>query len=140
MFMGHTLGIYKPTLYGYLMETFVNADTRQRKQSGTEEEFKAKQLLLESLHDRFEEIKMSKQAAAAAMKKEKEDKERGEKLRQDALQTLKRNKTRPEEDGLSGKKAKFNLEKIWQQKQEFKIAELKLREKELELREHELTL
>ena len=121
-----------------LMEAFLNADTRQRKQSGTEEEFKEKQLLLESLHDRFEEREMSKQAAAAARKKEKEDKERGEKLRQDALQTLKSKRTRQKEDGPSGKKAKCNLEKKWQKKQEFRNAEMKLREKKMELREHEL--
>ena len=123
-----------------LMEAFLNADTRQRKQSGTEEDFKEKQLLLESLRDKFEEREMFKQATAAARKKEKEDRAKGEKLREDALQTLKSKKSRQDDDGPPGKKAKNNLEKIWQQKQEFKDAELKLREKELELRERELAL
>ena len=48
--------------------------------------------------------------------------QRGGKLRQDALQTLKCKRTKQEKDGPSSKKAKFNLEKIWQQKQELKNA------------------
>ena len=64
----------------------------------------------------------------------------GEKLRQDALQTLKLKRSRQDEYGLPHKKGNFNLEKIWQQKQKFKEAELTLREMELELREHELAL
>ena len=123
-----------------LMEAFHKADSRQRKQSGTEEEFEEKQQLLESLRERFGEREMSKQAAVEARKKEKKDKESGEKLRQDALQTLKLKRSRQDECGLPAKKGKLDLEKIWQQKQKFKEAELKLREKELELRERDLAL
>ena len=82
-----------------LMESFLNADAGQRKQSGTEEEFKVKQLLLESLRDIFCERELSKQAAVEARRKEKKDKESGEKLRQDALETLKRKRGRNDEHG-----------------------------------------
>ena len=37
-----------------LIEAFLNADTRQWKQGGTEEEFNEKEQLLESLRNRFE--------------------------------------------------------------------------------------
>ena len=42
-----------------------------------------------SFHEKFAERDMAKQAAAAARRKEKEDKDKGEQLRQNACQTLK---------------------------------------------------
>ena len=53
-------------------------------------------------------------------------------MRQDALETLKVKRTKQDEHGPPDKKGKFNLEKIWQQKQKLKESELMLREKELE--------
>ena len=122
------------------MEAFLYADARQCKQSGTEEEFKEKQLLLESLREKFSEREVSKQAAIEARRKEKKNEESGGKLQQDALETLKLKRSRQDEHGPPDKKGKFNLEKIWQQKQKLKESELMLREKELELRERELAL
>ena len=56
-------------------------DAKQRKQSGMEEEFidKEKEQLLESLRGRF----MEKDQKQAAKIKEKENREKGEKLRDD---------------------------------------------------------
>ena len=72
-----------------LMEAFLSAHARQRKQSGTEEQIKEKEQLHESLREKFTERNLAKQAAAAARKKEKVDRDKGQQLRQDALQTLK---------------------------------------------------
>ena len=91
-------------------------------------------MLLESLREKFSERDMSKQAAIEARMKERKDKESVEKLRQDALETMKLKKTRQDEHGPPDKKGKFNMEKIWQQKQKLKESELMVREKELELR------
>ena len=85
-----------------LMEAFLSADARQHKQSGTEEEFREKEQLLESLREKFEERDMTKHAAAAARKKEKEDTDKGEQPRQNALLTLKSKKSR-QNDGPPGK-------------------------------------
>ena len=49
-----------------LMEAFLYTDARQPKQSGTEEEFKEKQLLFESLREKFSERELFKQAAIKA--------------------------------------------------------------------------
>ena len=123
-----------------LLEASLSADARQRKQSGTEKEFREKEQLLESLREKFAERDMAKHAAAAgARKKEKEDKDKEEQLRQDALLTLKSKKSR-QNDGPPGKKMKLDMEKIWKEKKEMKDAELKLRQRELELRERELAL
>ena len=70
------------------MEVFLSTDTRQRKQSGTEEEFKEKVLKL--LPEKLAERDLAKQDAATDRTKEKVDRDKGEQLRQDALQTLKK--------------------------------------------------
>ena len=85
-----------------LLEASLSADARQRKQSGTEKEFREKEQLLESLREKFEERDMTKHAAAAARKKEKEDTDKGEQPRQNALLTLKSKKSR-QNDGPPGK-------------------------------------
>ena len=89
-----------------LMEAFLSADTRQRKQSGTEKEFREREQLLESHREKFAERDMAKHAAAAARKKENEDKDEEEELWQDALLTLKSNKSR-QNNGPPGKKMKL---------------------------------
>ena len=63
-----------------LMEAFLKADTKQCKQSGTEEDFKEKEELLESLRDKFAKKDSQKQASLSAKHREKEDRERGEKI------------------------------------------------------------
>ena len=95
-----------------LMEAFLSTDARQRKQSGTEEEFREREQLLESLREKIAERDMAKHNAAAARKKEKEDKDEGEQLWQDALLTLKSNKSR-QNNGPPGKKMKLDMEKVW---------------------------
>ena len=122
-----------------LMEAFLKADTKQRKQSGTEEDFKEKEELLESLRDRFAKKEHMKQASLSAKHKEKEDRERGEKIREDAMLALKDKRTR-QEDLPQKKKSKLDLEQILEERREHKSSQLKLREKELELREKELIL
>ena len=57
-----------------LMEAFLSADARQCKQSGTEEQIKEKEQLLEILCEKFTKRSLAKQAAAAA-RKEKVDKD-----------------------------------------------------------------
>ena len=121
-----------------LMEAFLKADTKQQKQSGTEKDFKEKEELLESLKDRFAKEHM-KQASLSAKHKEKEDRERGEKIREDAMLALKDKRTR-QEDLPQKKKLKLDLEQILEERREHKSSQLKLREKELELREKELIL
>ena len=94
-----------------LMEAFLKADTKQRKQSGTEEDFKEKEELLESLRDWFAKKEHMKQASLSAKHKEKEDRERGEKIREDAMLALKDKRTR-QEDLPQKKKSKLDLEQI----------------------------
>jgi hypothetical protein len=62
------------------MEAFLKADTKQQKQSGTKEDFKKKEELLESLRDRFAKKEHLKLASLSAKHMEKEDRKRGEKI------------------------------------------------------------
>ena len=127
------------------MDSIIKSDAKQRKQSGTEDEFKEKEKLLESLRNRFTEKDV--QQKANARQKEKENREKGEKLRDDALQTLKgkirSTSTRgdsEDEFGKSRKRKMIDLEKVWTDKKAMKEEELKLRDRELQLRERELAL
>ena len=122
-----------------LMEAFLKADTKQRKQSGTEEEFKEKEELMESLREKFAKRDSQKQASLSAKQKEKEDRERGEQIRGDALLALKDKRNR-QEDVPQKKKTKIDLEQVLEDRREQKSTELKLREREISLREKELAL
>ena len=122
------------------MEMFLKADTKQCKQSGTEEDFKEKEELMDSLRDKFAKKDSQKQASLSA-KHKKEDHERGEKIQGDALLALKDKRTGQEDVPLGQKKkTKIDLEQILQERKEYKPSELKLREKELDMREKELDL
>ena len=68
-----------------LMDSFIKSDAKQMKQSGTEDQFKEKQQLLESLRNRYTEKDV--QQKANACQKEKGNREKGEELC-DVLQTL----------------------------------------------------
>ena len=63
------------------MKAFLSTDMRQCNQSDTVEEFEEEQLL-ESLCEKFAERYMAKQAAAAARRKEKEDKDSLRRMKQ----------------------------------------------------------
>lgn len=52
-----------------------------------------------SLFERNLQRDIAEQAAAVVRRKEKEDKDKGDQLRQDALQTLKSKTSRQDEDG-----------------------------------------
>jgi hypothetical protein len=106
------------------MEAFLKADTKQRKQSGTEEEFKEKEELMESLREKFAKRYSQKQASLSAKQKEKEDRERGEQIRGDALLALKDKRNR-QEDVPQKKKTKIDLEQVLEDRREQKSTELK---------------
>ena len=91
-----------------LMDNFVKSDAKQRKQSGTEEEFKKKEQLLESLQGRF----MEKDQRQAAKIKGEEYREEGEKLRDDAMQTLKDKNHYEEEEPRSRRRKVFDEENL----------------------------
>ena len=102
------------------MDSFVKSGAKQRKQSGMEEEFKEKEQLLESLRGRF----MDKDQKQAAKIKEKENREKGEKLHDDTMQTLKEKNRYEEEEPRSRKRKVFDVEKIWNEKKALRDEEL----------------
>ena len=81
-----------------LMEAFLYADTRQHKQSGTEEEFEEKQLFLDSLREKFSERSCASKLLLKPGRKKRKTR-RVKKLLQDALETLKLKRTRQGEHG-----------------------------------------
>ena len=78
--------------------------------------YKEKEQLLESLRGKF----MEKDQKQAAKIKEKENREKGEKLRDEAMQTLKENNHYEEEEPRSRKREVFEVEKIWNKKKAFR--------------------